>query len=366
MIALAYGLTNGTSALAAPPGAGSKPTDNPFETAATTTSDKGDTRRRRRATAATAGDAADDAASATSNAESRGRGRQRRRRRRRASRPSRRCTGSPAWRGTRPAAGARGSSAATSSRSTASSCRGWAASTPPTRCRRPTATAARVAFYPSEDFGLELLVTRTPMQFRLEEPFTAFDQQTHFTPSVAWQGIASLLWSPIHAKFKFSDTTIIHGDLFAVAGAGRTADRQRAGTDLGGGRRRQALLQPVLRLPARPARLPACRRRCWGAAASPTTSRSWRGSAYGSARTRRSRRRAARGRPSAPRAPTTRRCQRRPKAPRRRGPAPAPAAPTARPAATPASTRTSRRICSPSESSAPAASVCSSRPTATS
>jgi outer membrane beta-barrel protein len=81
-----------------------------------------------------------------------------------------------------------------------------------------------VAFYPSEDFGLELLVTRTPMQFRLEEAFTAFDQQTHFTESIAWQGIFSLLWSPIHAKFKFSDTTIIHGDLFAVAGAGRTAD----------------------------------------------------------------------------------------------------------------------------------------------
>ena len=81
-----------------------------------------------------------------------------------------------------------------------------------------------MAFYPSEDFGLEFLLTRSPMQFRLEQPFTAFDQQTHFSPTVAWQGIASLLWSPIHAKFKFSDTTIVHGDLFAVAGAGRTDD----------------------------------------------------------------------------------------------------------------------------------------------
>lgn len=81
-----------------------------------------------------------------------------------------------------------------------------------------------VAFFPSEDFGLEALVTRTPMQFRLEQPFTAFDQQTHFQPSVAWQGIFSLLWSPIHAKLKFSEATILHGDLFVVAGAGRTAD----------------------------------------------------------------------------------------------------------------------------------------------
>ena len=79
-----------------------------------------------------------------------------------------------------------------------------------------------VAFYPSEDFGLELLVTRTPMKFRLEEPFSAFDAERHFTPSVAYQGIASLLWSPIHAKFKFTEATIIHGDIFALAGAGRT------------------------------------------------------------------------------------------------------------------------------------------------
>ena len=36
------------------------------------------------------------------------------------------------------------------------------------------------------------------------------------------QGVLSLLWSPIHAKFKFTDATIIHGDIFALAGAGRT------------------------------------------------------------------------------------------------------------------------------------------------
>ena len=79
-----------------------------------------------------------------------------------------------------------------------------------------------VAFYPSEDFGLELLVTRTPIKFRLEEPFNTFDQERHFIPSAAFQGIASLLWSPIHAKFKFTESTIIHGDIFALAGAGRT------------------------------------------------------------------------------------------------------------------------------------------------
>jgi outer membrane beta-barrel protein len=79
-----------------------------------------------------------------------------------------------------------------------------------------------LAFYPSEDFGLEVLVTRSPVQFRLEEPFNAFTGEEHFKASTAWQGIASMLWSPIHAKFKFSEETIVHGDVFAVAGAGRT------------------------------------------------------------------------------------------------------------------------------------------------
>jgi outer membrane beta-barrel protein len=79
-----------------------------------------------------------------------------------------------------------------------------------------------VAYFPSEDFGVEVLVTRTPIKFRLEEPFNAFDQEQHFTPSAAFQAIGSLLWSPIHAKFKFTEATIIHGDIFALAGAGRT------------------------------------------------------------------------------------------------------------------------------------------------
>jgi outer membrane beta-barrel protein len=79
-----------------------------------------------------------------------------------------------------------------------------------------------LAFYPSEDFGVEVLVTRSPVQFRLEEPFGAFTGEEHFTASNAWQAIGSMLWSPIHAKFKFSEETIIHGDVFAVAGAGRT------------------------------------------------------------------------------------------------------------------------------------------------
>ena len=112
------------------PGGGAKPTDNPFE-------DKGRQRRRQR----------QRGRQPARRRQRLGRGvGQRRRERERArtrSRPSRPCTGWPAWRGTPPAVAEKVSSAATSSSAIASSFRGWAASTPPTRCRRPTATAAR-------------------------------------------------------------------------------------------------------------------------------------------------------------------------------------------------------------------------------
>ncbi len=221
MIALAYGLTNGTSALAAPPGAGSKPTDNPFETAG---QNKGDSEDSQDNDDATPASGTHDAASATSQSSAE-------------------------------SAGDNDDEAGDEAESAESALHGLA-------CLEGDATGGRrkgvqrrdflkkhrfelsglggfyasdalsstysyggaVAFYPSEDFGLEFLLTRMPMQFRLEQAFTSFDQQTHFSPTVAWQGIASLLWSPIHAKFKFSDTTIIHGDLFAVVGAGRTDD----------------------------------------------------------------------------------------------------------------------------------------------
>jgi len=218
VIALAYGLTNGTSALAAPPGAGSKPTDNPFESAGADKQDNQDD------DATPASDAHDDAASSqpsdqqqsaadnddesgdeTESAESALHGLA--------------CLEGDATGGRRK--GVQRRDFLKKHRFELSGLGGFYASD---ALSSTYSYGGAVAFYPSEDFGLEFLLTRSPMQFRLEQAFTAFDQQTHFSPTVAWQGIASLLWSPIHAKFKFSDTTIIHGDLFAVAGAGRTDD----------------------------------------------------------------------------------------------------------------------------------------------
>lgn len=205
VLALAYGLTNGTSAFAAPAGGGSEPS-NPFDDAA---ADAGDTTAPPTPEAAAGNNDQDegdaDGDQAVEPAESALHGLA--------------CLEGDATGGRRK--GVQRRDFLKRHRFELSGLGGFYASD---ALSSTYSYGGALAFYPSEDFGVEVLVTRTPMQFRLEQPFTAFNQQTHFQPSVAWQGIFSLLWSPVHAKLKFSETTILHGDLFVVAGAGRTAD----------------------------------------------------------------------------------------------------------------------------------------------
>lgn len=91
------------------------------------------------------------------------------------------------------------------------------------------------AFFPAEDLGLELLVTWSPVRFRLEQPFTSFDRARRFQPGSALQALGGLTFSPFHAKFKLTESTILHGDLFAVAGAGRTFHDSVQGVTFQGG-----------------------------------------------------------------------------------------------------------------------------------
>jgi outer membrane beta-barrel protein len=216
VIALAYGLANGTSALAAPPVAGSKPADNPFEDHGKSNSGDDDDNDAAAPASGSAGassaepdteanDESEEGGQEEESAESALHGLA--------------CLEGDATGGRRK--GVQRRDFLKKHRFELSGLGGFYASD---ALSSTYSYGGAVAFYPSEDFGVELLVTRTPMQFRLEEPFTAFDQQTHFPTSVAWQGIFSLLWSPIHAKFKFTENSIIHGDLFVVAGAGRTGD----------------------------------------------------------------------------------------------------------------------------------------------
>jgi outer membrane beta-barrel protein len=223
VIALAYWLANGTSALAAPPGGGSKPTDNPFEDrggAHDSDHDKGDSDAADNDDSAAS--PADNAAAPSNAADSEAEGENDAGEDEESAESALHglaCLEGDATGGRRK--GVQRRDFLKKHRFELSALGGFYASD---ALSSTYSYGGALAFYPSEDFGVELLVTRSPMQFRLEEAFTAFDQQTHFSESVAWQGIFSLLWSPIHAKFKFSDTRIIHGDLFAVAGAGRTAD----------------------------------------------------------------------------------------------------------------------------------------------
>ncbi len=82
---------------------------------------------------------------------------------------------------------------------------------------------AALSFFLSEDFGLEFLVTRNPVMFRLEEAFNSFDRERHFQSGVAWNALGAMLWAPVHAKLRWSERHITHADLLLVAGAGETA-----------------------------------------------------------------------------------------------------------------------------------------------
>jgi outer membrane beta-barrel protein len=78
------------------------------------------------------------------------------------------------------------------------------------------------SFFLSEDFGVEAMVLRNPVSFRLENAFVSFDGQQHFQPGTAWNFLGALTWSPVHAKLRFSEHHITHADLLLNAGAGQT------------------------------------------------------------------------------------------------------------------------------------------------
>lgn len=79
-----------------------------------------------------------------------------------------------------------------------------------------------LSFFPSEDLGLELLITRNPVRFRLEEAFTSFDRERHFQSGAAWNVLGAMLWAPVHAKLRWNERHITHADLLLLAGGGET------------------------------------------------------------------------------------------------------------------------------------------------
>jgi outer membrane beta-barrel protein len=78
------------------------------------------------------------------------------------------------------------------------------------------------SFFFSEDFGIEAMVLRNPVSYRLQDPIVAAGLLHSFKSGMAWNGLAAMLWSPVHAKLRFSARHITHADLLIVAGAGQT------------------------------------------------------------------------------------------------------------------------------------------------
>jgi len=91
---------------------------------------------------------------------------------------------------------------------------------------------AAVVFWLSEDFGVEALLARNPVEFRLEQPFTGFDREHHFQSGMAWNAVGAMVWAPIHAKLRWSERRITHADLSWVVGAGRTFNDTAQGLTL--------------------------------------------------------------------------------------------------------------------------------------
>jgi outer membrane beta-barrel protein len=79
-----------------------------------------------------------------------------------------------------------------------------------------------LAFFPAEDFGLELLGQWSPVEYRLDKAFSSFDRGQRFSDGSAVTAMVGLVFSPFHTKLKLSETRILHGDLALVAGGGRT------------------------------------------------------------------------------------------------------------------------------------------------
>lgn len=77
-----------------------------------------------------------------------------------------------------------------------------------------------LGFFFTEDFGIELSFDVTPVALDLDKPLAEFFGDPRFVDGTGYLALASLLWTPIHAKLEIGDS-IVHSDFMLVAGAGR-------------------------------------------------------------------------------------------------------------------------------------------------
>jgi outer membrane beta-barrel protein len=86
-----------------------------------------------------------------------------------------------------------------------------------------------LAFYPVEDFGVEVSLLVTPFQLAIEKPLTQLFAGHVFQESLAYVVVGNFLWSPVHFKLRASERAIIHGDLVFALGGGDTLSESASG-----------------------------------------------------------------------------------------------------------------------------------------
>lgn len=77
-----------------------------------------------------------------------------------------------------------------------------------------------LGFFFTEDLGVNLEFSLTPLTLDLDSPLNEFFGDNRFEPGMAYLGLANLMWSPIHAKLKLGGG-IVHSDILLFAGGGR-------------------------------------------------------------------------------------------------------------------------------------------------
>jgi len=77
-----------------------------------------------------------------------------------------------------------------------------------------------LAFYLTEDFGLQVSFDATPIALDLDKPLADFFGNDRFKGGMGYLALAGAVWSPMHAKMKIGDG-IVHADILLDLGAGR-------------------------------------------------------------------------------------------------------------------------------------------------
>lgn len=77
-----------------------------------------------------------------------------------------------------------------------------------------------LAFYFTEDLGIEASFDISPLALDLDKPLAEFFGDDRFEPSMGYLALSGLLWSPIHTKLRMGDS-IVHADIVLSAGGGK-------------------------------------------------------------------------------------------------------------------------------------------------